>query len=64
MVLSDLKLGQKFKTTGYNRDGSKKVFECKVVRLYEEDGDKFYIVESEGKVFTLNPLTLINEVIR
>ena len=64
MILSDLKLNQKFKTTGYNKDGSKKVFECEVVRFYEEEGEKFYIVESEGKVFTLNPLTIINEVIR
>ena len=64
MVLSDLTLNQIFKTTGYNKDGSKKVFECKIIRFYEEDGEKFYIVESEGKVFTLNPLTLINEVIR
>jgi hypothetical protein len=64
MVLSDLNVGQKFETNAYNAQGVKKVILGEVIRLYEEDGEKFYIVESDGKVFTLNPLTIINKVIK
>jgi hypothetical protein len=64
MVLSDLKVGQKFETNAYNVQGVKKVIQGEVIKLYEEDGEKFYIVESEGKVFPLNPNSIINRIIK